>query len=522
MKIYAALTAAVLLLAAPMTVYADEEENSSEEELEAYVGESIQYEYTIDAEGGVTLDHFKDAETYEGALTIPAEIEGHPVNRIGSGCFMSAKSITSVTIPASLSDIGISSFFDCDALEYFEVEEGNTYFTVQDGVLFADEGRLLVAYPASRADETYTVPGGVEEIVSGAFGFAQHLKEVTVTEGVEYIGSWTFAHSDTLEKADIAGSVYEIGDYAFSYCSALHDVQFHSGTENISHAVFAYDAALAQVTLPDTLKTVGQYAFCGTGMECVTIPPLVEEISYCAFGYDAEMNPIHGFVIYGQPGTEAQMYATASDPDNDYENKFDFVAVVDAMIPYELGGGMLYSEMTEAAETEVSAAEEPEAETAVETDADGKPVSFDQKVGAGLFGNDRIKLILGIGGGTAIILAIVLLIAFLRNPKKKPAEKAPAEEAPTEKTPAEEAPAEKAPAEEAPAEETPAEEAPAEEALAEEAPAEEAPAEEASAEKAPAEETPAEEASAEEAPAEEVPAEEVPAAPSGPEKDDKA
>ena len=483
MKFYAAFAAAVLLLTVPVTAYAEDDS----EELSAYVGASIDYDYTIDAEGGVTLDHFKPAESYEGAVTVPSEIEGHPVERIGNGCFMSAKGITSVRIPATLSDIGNSTFFDCDALEYFEIEDGNHYFSVQDGVLFADGGRLLVAYPASKADETYTVPDGVNEIVSGAFGFAQHLKEVTVSDDVIYIGSWAFAHSDTLETADISGSVATIANYAFSYCSALQSVQLHSGTEEIGHAAFAYDPALKQVTLPDTLRTVGQYAFCGTGMSCVTIPPSVESISYCAFGYDDNLSPIHDFVIYGQPGTEATMYATASDPENDYENKFNFIAVVDANIPYELGGGQLYSEATEPAETD-AATELQTDESIAETDADGNPAGMDQKIGAGLFGNEKLKLILGIGGGTAILLAIVLLIAFLRNPKKKP-EKASVEEKPEEEAPAEEKPEEEAPAEEKPEEKAPAEEKPEEEAPAEEKSEEEAPAEESSEEEVPADET---------------------------------
>ena len=443
MKFYAVLAAAVLLFSVPMTVCAEEEEGQ-EEELEAYVGESIDYEYTIDAEGNVRLDHFKPADSYEGAVTIPSEIEGHPVTRVGNGCFMSAKGITSIKIPSSLSDVGVSSFFDCDALEYFEVEDGNHYFSVDDGVLRADGGRLLVAYPASKEGETYTVPDGVEEIVSGAFGFAQNLKKITIPDGVQYIGTWAFAHSDKLEKADIAGTVYRIENYSFSYCSALSDVQLHSGTEEIWHAAFAYDPALKQVTLPNTLLTVGQYAFCGTGMTCVTIPSSVQEISYCAFGYDADMNPIHGFVIYGEPYSTAKEYATASDPENDYENKFNFIAVMDADIPYELGGGELYKEETEPVETD-AAAESSDAENVpAETDADGNPASVKQKVGAGLFGNDKVKLFLGIGGGTAIILAIVLLIAFLRNPKKKPDAENPEEKAPETETSAEDTPAEEA------------------------------------------------------------------------------
>ena len=40
-----------------------------------------------------------------------------------------------------------------------------------------------------------------------------------------------------------------------------------------------------------------------------------------------------------------------------------------------------------------------------------------EKMGAGLFGNQKMQMILGIGGGVAILLAIVLIIAFAKKPK---------------------------------------------------------------------------------------------------------
>ena len=473
MKFYAVFAAAVMLLSVPMTVYADEEQapEASEEEIE---GSTADYEYTIDAEGNVTLDHFIPAESYEGELTIPSEIEGHPVTTLGKGCFMSATGITAVTIPASVIDVGVHVFFDCDALTTFTVEEGNPYLYVENDVLFADDGKLLVAYPASKADESYTIPAGVEEVTSGAFGFAQNLKELTVSDGVVYLGRWTFGHSEKLEKVDIPGSVIMIEDYAFSYCTSLNSVTFHSGTEEISHAAFAYDPALTQVTLPDTLKTVGQYAFCGTGLSCITIPPYVESISYCAFGYDGDMKAIHDFTIYGQPGTEAYLYAIAEDADNDYKNSFNFIAVEDACIPYELGGGKLYTEETEPAETDADSS----SAVVTETDENGNPVNVEDKIGAGLFGNKRLQLILGIGGGVAIALAIVLLIAFMKKPKKdetapEKKQEDPADENPTEDaTPVETAAEETADEEQAPADGNSTEDAETVETATDETPAE--------------------------------------------------
>lgn len=404
MKKMIASAASVLMLAAavPMAVQAEEDG--------AFVGESIHYDYEVGEDGNVSLYDFLDGDSFEGDLVIPSEIDGHPVTYIGNGCFMSDTGITSITIPKTITDLGSSVFFDCESLTEFRVEDGNPYFSVKDGVLLGDEEKYFVAYPAAKEGTSYTIPDTVEEIAPGAFGFAQHLEEIVIPDNVQYIDNWAFGHSK-IRKADISGSVIQIDSYAFAYCDELSEVNLGSGLEKILHASFAYDEKLTQITLPDTLTYVGQYAFCGAGLSCITIPNSVEEISYCAFGYDGDMKAIHDFVIYGEPYTTAQIYATTEDDENDYKNNFTFIAVEDASIPYELGGGKLYVE-----EEESTPEEESAEESIVETDENGNPVRMDDRIGAGLFGNKRLQLFLSIGGGIAILLAVVLLIAFLRKP----------------------------------------------------------------------------------------------------------
>jgi hypothetical protein len=212
----------------------------------------------------------------------------------------------------------------------------------------------------------------------------------------------------------------QIDSYSFAYCENLSEVTLGNGMEKIMHAAFAYDDKITQVTLPSTLKTVGQYAFCGTGLSCITIPNSLEEISYCAFGYDGDMKAIHDFVIYGEPYSMAQQYAVAEDEENDYKNNFNFIAVEDASIPYELGGGKLY--VAEDSTPEENSSDD--GTVIAETDENGNPVNMDDRIGAGLFGNKRLQLFLGIGGGIAILLAVLLLISYLKRPRDTEAEKA--------------------------------------------------------------------------------------------------
>lgn len=440
MKKWLLLAAALLLTAAPLTAFAEGEEEDNEEEVlgeelpeeDTEESEEILYTYGLDAEGNAELYDFIPSDTYEGPVVIPAEIEGHPVDLIGNACFMNAAGITEVTIPANITDMGESVFFGCTSLETFHVEPGNPYYaTTSDGVLVADNGSFLVAYPAALEGEKYTIPAGVDEIAPGAFGFAQNLREVVVPDGVNFIDNWSFAYS-AIEKISIAGSVVQIDDYAFAYCTKLSDVELGSGIEVIYHAAFYCDEALKQITLPNTLTMIGQYAFCGTGMPCVTIPNSLEVISFCAFGYDSSLTAMPDFIIYGEPYTMAQQYATDYDLENDYENHFEFIAVVDASIPYELGGGMLYEEAQD--DGILTETNENGDVIVLETDENGNPIDPADELGAGLKGNKRLQLMLGIGGGIAVVLAVILVVAYAKKPKKKiweessEAEAAPKEE----------------------------------------------------------------------------------------------
>ena len=418
----AGMLLAAAMTAAPLTCFAEEAAPASEET--EPTAPPVQYKYGLDAEGNAELYDFLESETFAGELTIPAEIEGHHVDYVGNACFLNAKGITAVTVPASITDMGDSVFMGCTSITEFRVEPGNPYYSIKDGVLMADDGAFLVAYPAGKADAEYTVPAGVNEIAPGAFSYSYQLKTVNIPEGVEFIDNLAFAYSG-IQKANVAGSVYQIDDYAFSYCEGLHEVNLGKGIEKIYNAAFAYDKALTQITLPDTLTSIGQYAFCGTSLACVTIPDSLEKIDFCAFGYDASMNAIADFTIYGEPNTMAQEYSTASDPENDYENHFNFVAVQDASIPYELGGGKLYGEDA-GSETTLATNENGETlPTSAATEAvTAESANLTDEIGVGLFGNKKAQMMLAIGGGVLVLLAVILIVVFAVKPKKKtPGEK---------------------------------------------------------------------------------------------------
>ena len=65
------------------------------------------YTYTIN-NGEVTITGYKGSAT---DVRVPSRIEGKPVVAIGNCAFQSKTSLTSVTIPSSVTSIGNSAFY---------------------------------------------------------------------------------------------------------------------------------------------------------------------------------------------------------------------------------------------------------------------------------------------------------------------------------------------------------------------------------------------------------------------------
>ena len=59
------------------------------------------------------------------------------------------------------------------------------------------------------------------------------------------------------------GSVTEIGAYAFSYCSSIRNVKLSENLQSLENSVFADCRDLESITIPDSVKSVGELAFSG-------------------------------------------------------------------------------------------------------------------------------------------------------------------------------------------------------------------------------------------------------------------
>ena len=149
-------------------------------------------------------------------------------------------SITSVYIPASVTTIGDNAFLNCINLETIIIAEGSQLTSIGKD---AFKGTAFYAnmqnwtdgllYIDSVDGNSFLVASAAERIANGA---------VTIKSGTLVIADYAFYHNANVTQVIIPDSVLTIGEYAFSECS-LEEVTIGTGVKIIGDYAF-YKSAL--------------------------------------------------------------------------------------------------------------------------------------------------------------------------------------------------------------------------------------------------------------------------------------
>ena len=256
---------------------------------------------------------------------------------IADYAFSWCSSLTSVTIPDSVTSIDGWAFKNCTSLTSITIPNSVTYI---GGSAFRDCTSLT----------SVTIPSSVESISVSAFEGCTSLTSITIPSGVTSIDYWAFYNCTSLTNITIPDSVTSIGDDAFSNTAYYNNeanwengvlyignhlikaksdtvsgsYQIKQGTKIIADSAFYKCTSLISVTIPDSVTSIGGNAFKNcTDLTSVTIPDSVTSIGNVAFGYfynseTYDREKISGFTIYGCAGSEAERYAN--------ENGFTFIS----------------------------------------------------------------------------------------------------------------------------------------------------------------------------------------------------
>lgn len=249
----------------------------------AYTGDYVYQDYLYYSifDGEAVIMDCSEACT---EATIPAEIEGCPVVRIGNYAFQDCSSLTSLMIPESVTFIGSSVFTGSNALTAIRVSNQNPAYSSKDGVLFNKKKTELVAFPGGSPSDRYAIPEGVTDIRYWAFGECSCLTYLRIPDSVTYISEYAFYGCSGLTSIALPDSVTYIGYSAFEKCNGLTSVTLPSRANFLGNSLFTGCRNLTSVVIPNTVTSIGRSMFMEcTSLSSVTIPNSVTSIGEYAF-----------------------------------------------------------------------------------------------------------------------------------------------------------------------------------------------------------------------------------------------
>jgi hypothetical protein len=153
------------------------------------------------------------------SVTIPES-----VTTIGVWAFGDCQNLTSISLSRNVTSISASAFNYCTGLAAIDVAAANTAYSSSGGVLYDKNKTIILRYPPNKADvSSYALPATVGEIVEYAFSDCLHLSSITMLGNVTTIGFGAFTRSK-IKSVSLPRSVHFIDVYAFSTCMDLTDL----------------------------------------------------------------------------------------------------------------------------------------------------------------------------------------------------------------------------------------------------------------------------------------------------------
>lgn len=288
----------------------------------------------------------------ESTVILPSTINSWPVTKIGEDALKDNTTITSVTIPASVTEIGANAFAGCTNLTSVNYIGGDwSKLTIQSGnpavedaakdaaneqlfdfeFILNNTAVVVTNYKCKGTAADVTIPSRykgkpVTAINNAAFPNSA-VTSVTIPDSITSIPDAAFVNCSKLTNISIPNSVTYIGFSAFSSCTSLKSITLPSSLSTIGNSAFAGCPSSMTVTYPGS-KTQWDAIFKGSNND------VLENHLICAM-LEATFNPDNGKSISTQTIDRGGKFTKPAAPSKENhtfagwyngDEKFDFDA----------------------------------------------------------------------------------------------------------------------------------------------------------------------------------------------------
>ena len=220
------------------------------------------------------------------------------ISYIGEFAFQESPYLTSITFQGGAPSIESNAFTDVTATCYYPVKDatwtdsvrqnyGGTltwvaYDPCEKGHSYGDDnvcagcGEVKLAAAGSCGTNlTWKLDANGKLTVSGTgamtdyksssdapwYAYRASVTEICIGDGVTRVGARAFYNYGNAAKITLPDSVVSVGEYAFGDCQAVTELNFGNGLTTVEEGAFSYLKGLTSLELPDSLTTIGELGF---------------------------------------------------------------------------------------------------------------------------------------------------------------------------------------------------------------------------------------------------------------------
>lgn len=224
-------------------------------------------------------------------ICYPAKLAGKTytvpttVTSIDGRAFESQAYLTSVTIPASVTELTYRMFYGASSLAEINIDPANPAYCSADGVVYTADKDTLLVYPAGKTTKFYTLDFPVKTIDISAFTHATHLQTVAIPEGVTTIRQSAFYSCTSLREVSFPESITTIELAAFGQCESLESIVLPPNITEVATTLFFQCTSLRSVTIPASVTNIDLTPFVKcpslTEITCLaTTPPALHAMAF--------------------------------------------------------------------------------------------------------------------------------------------------------------------------------------------------------------------------------------------------